>query len=195
MKNLQFLCFTDYWWECSLRIVYKTLEHILEDSPKLCWPCYDVFLTDFLTYNYQRKPPIHIDDGSIEGLQDGTKFLALLEVLSGERLVCHWLISMSSLGIVDWRILRLLHRILWVFGMLVTYFKEFIGIVDRTRILQLLHGILWLNFSCFLRDLSIKIFLLLSTILLLFQFVIETQWFWGLVSTGINIQKLYVDKA
>ncbi|XP_015766744.1 PREDICTED: spectrin beta chain, erythrocytic-like [Acropora digitifera] len=34
----------------------------------------------------KRKPPIHIDDGSIEGLQDGTKFLALLEVLSGERL-------------------------------------------------------------------------------------------------------------
>ncbi|XP_074628549.1 alpha-actinin-4-like [Acropora palmata] len=34
----------------------------------------------------KRKPSIHIDDDQIEGLQDGTKFLALLEVLSGERL-------------------------------------------------------------------------------------------------------------
>lgn len=34
----------------------------------------------------QHKPPMHVDD-LIEGLQDGTKLLALLEVLSGERLV------------------------------------------------------------------------------------------------------------
>jgi len=34
----------------------------------------------------KHKPPMHVDD-LIEGLQDGTKLLALLEVLSGERLV------------------------------------------------------------------------------------------------------------
>ncbi|KAJ7327793.1 Nesprin-1 [Desmophyllum pertusum] len=33
----------------------------------------------------KHKPPLHVDD-LIEGLQDGTKLLALLEVLSGERL-------------------------------------------------------------------------------------------------------------
>ena len=95
----------------------------------LLWCLFDWFLI----YNYQRKPPIHIDDGSIEGLQDGTKFLALLEVLSGERLVCHWLILGSSLGIVDRRILRLLHRILREFGMLLTYFRELMGIICRSE--------------------------------------------------------------
>lgn len=34
----------------------------------------------------QRIPPLKIDD-LIEDLKDGTKLLALLEVLSGERLV------------------------------------------------------------------------------------------------------------
>lgn len=73
----------------GIRIFEDLAEEILEKRrSQLPQVCYDVFLTDFLIYNYQRKPPIHIDDGSIEGLQDGTKFLALLEVLSGERLVC-----------------------------------------------------------------------------------------------------------
>ena len=40
------------------------------------------------SHNNQHKPPCHVDD-LIEGLQDGTKLLALLEVLSGERLVCY----------------------------------------------------------------------------------------------------------
>ena len=39
------------------------------------------------SHKNQHKPSCHVDD-LIEGLQDGTKLLALLEVLSGERLVC-----------------------------------------------------------------------------------------------------------
>lgn len=35
---------------------------------------------------FQRVPPLRIDD-LIEDLKDGTKLLALLEVLSGEKLV------------------------------------------------------------------------------------------------------------
>lgn len=48
------------------------------------------------SHNNQHKPPCHVDD-LIEGLQDGTKLLALLEVLSGERLVCcHSWASLSA---------------------------------------------------------------------------------------------------
>ena len=45
----------------------------------------------------QHKPPFHVDD-LIEDLQDGTKLLALLEVLSGKRLVrCNPWLSRSVL--------------------------------------------------------------------------------------------------
>lgn len=44
----------------------------------------DKCLTDL--YYFQRIPPLRIDD-LIYDLRDGTKLLALLEVLSGEKLV------------------------------------------------------------------------------------------------------------
>jgi hypothetical protein len=46
-------------------------------------------LLDLNDYSYsflQRVPPLRIDD-LIDDLKDGTKLLALLEVLSGEKLV------------------------------------------------------------------------------------------------------------
>jgi len=41
---------------------------------------------DYYYCFFQRVPPLRIDD-LIEDLKDGTKLLALLEVLSGEKLV------------------------------------------------------------------------------------------------------------
>ena len=48
----------------------------------------------FLALLLQHKPPFHVDD-LIEGLQDGTRLLALLEVLSGERLVSFSTINLN----------------------------------------------------------------------------------------------------
>lgn len=41
----------------------------------------------YFIFRIQRVPPLRIDD-LIHDLKDGTKLLALLEVLSGEKLVC-----------------------------------------------------------------------------------------------------------
>lgn len=43
-------------------------------------------------FNFQRIPPLRIEN-LIEDLKDGTRLLALLEVLSGERLVSNLLVK------------------------------------------------------------------------------------------------------
>lgn len=45
-----------------------------------------MFLYDVYIFLLQRVPPLRVDD-LIDDLKDGTKLLALLEVLSGEKLV------------------------------------------------------------------------------------------------------------
>lgn len=54
----------------------------------------------------QRVPPLRVDD-LIEDLKDGTRLLALLEVLSGEKLVSGWVVQKLVQNAIDYRLFSL----------------------------------------------------------------------------------------